>query len=48
MDRTTTFEEMKKYDFDDGIFGGPSSQRKFVFEFYEQYKKSDRGAATNQ
>lgn len=39
---------MKKYDFDDGIFGGPSSQRKFVFEFYEQYKKSDRGAATNQ
>lgn len=33
------FDEMKKYDFDDGRFGGPESQKKFVFEFYEQYKK---------
>ena len=29
------FDEMKKYDFDDGLFGGPSAQKKFVFEFYE-------------
>jgi tyrosine-protein phosphatase SIW14 len=29
-------EEMKKYDFDDGLFGGPSAQIKFVFEFYAQ------------
>ena len=42
------FEEMKKYDFDDGPFGGPSSQRKLVFEFYEKYKKSDRSVATSQ
>lgn len=42
------FDEMKKYDFDDGLFGGPSSQRKFVFEFYEQHKKPDRSAATHQ
>lgn len=26
----------KKYDFNDGLFGGPSAQKKFVFEFYEQ------------
>lgn len=35
------FEEMLKYDFNDGFFGGgPSAQKKFVFEFYEQQKKS--------
>lgn len=34
------FEEMEKYDFNDGFFGGPSAQKKFVFEFYEQQKKS--------
>jgi protein tyrosine/serine phosphatase len=33
------FEEMKKYDFEDGWLGGPSGQKKFVFAFYEQYKK---------
>jgi protein tyrosine phosphatase (PTP) superfamily phosphohydrolase (DUF442 family) len=42
------FDEMKKYDFDDGFFGGPSAQRKFVFEFYEQRQKQDKSAATNQ
>jgi len=42
------FEEMKQYDFDDGFFGGPSAQRKFVFEFYEQRQKPDRSAGTNQ
>ncbi|HEU4715044.1 MAG TPA: dual specificity protein phosphatase family protein [Pyrinomonadaceae bacterium] len=30
------YDEMKKYDFNDGLFGGPSAQKKFVFEFYEQ------------
>ena len=35
------FEEMLKYDFNDGFFGGgPAAQKKFVFEFYEQQKKS--------
>lgn len=36
------FEEMKKYDFDNGFgpFGGPAAQKKFVFQFYEEYKKS--------
>ena len=42
------FDEMKKYDFDDGFFGGPSAQRKFVFEFYEEQQKSGRSAAANQ
>ena len=36
------FDEMKKYDFDDGFFGGPSAQKAFVFEFYEQQQKSGR------
>jgi protein tyrosine/serine phosphatase len=34
------FDEMKKYDFDDGFFGGPAGQKKFVFRFYEEYRKS--------
>ncbi|HXQ70633.1 MAG TPA: hypothetical protein VN844_09110 [Pyrinomonadaceae bacterium] len=35
------FEEMLKYDFNEGFFGGgPSAQKKFVFEFYDQQKKS--------
>lgn len=35
------FEEMLKYDFNDGFFGGgPSAQKKFVFDFYDQQKKS--------
>ncbi len=34
------WEEMKKYDFNSGWFGGgPGDQKKFVFEFYEQNKK---------
>src|SRR4026209_329982 len=31
------FEEMKKYDFDDGPFGGPSAQKKFVFQYFDQH-----------
>jgi tyrosine-protein phosphatase SIW14 len=31
------FEEMKKYDFDHGFFGGPSAQKKFVFWYYQRY-----------
>ena len=38
------FEEMKKYDFDDGPLGGPPSQKKFVFQFFQQYKKAERSA----
>lgn len=35
------FDEMLKYDFNDGFFGGPSAQKKFVFKFYEEWKKSE-------
>ena len=31
------FDEMKRYDFNDGIFGGPTDQKKFVYSFYQQY-----------
>ena len=34
------FEEMKKYDVDGGFVGWSAVQKKFVFEFYEQLKKS--------
>ena len=30
------WEEMKAYDFNDGLFGGPGAQKKFVFNFYQQ------------
>ena len=30
------WEEMKTYDFNDGLFGGPGAQKKFVFNFYQQ------------
>ncbi|HKR23032.1 MAG TPA: dual specificity protein phosphatase family protein [Pyrinomonadaceae bacterium] len=32
------YDEMKKYDFNDSIFGGPSAQKKFVFDFYKQQR----------
>jgi protein tyrosine/serine phosphatase len=35
------FDEMKKYDFEDGFLGGPEAQKKFVFRFYEQQKKAE-------
>lgn len=31
------WDEMKRYDFNDGIFGGPADQKKFVFSFYQNY-----------
>jgi protein tyrosine/serine phosphatase len=34
------FEEMKKYDFNDSIFGGPPAQKKFVFDFYQKSKSN--------
>ena len=30
------WEEMKKYDFESGIFGGPGAQKRFVFSFYQR------------
>jgi tyrosine-protein phosphatase SIW14 len=33
------YDEMKKYDFNSGLFGGPSAQKKFVYSFYEQHKQ---------
>ena len=28
------WQEMKRYDFNDSIFGGPGAQKRFVFSFY--------------
>jgi protein tyrosine/serine phosphatase len=30
------YREMENYDFNHGLFGGPSAQKKFVYAFYEQ------------
>ena len=38
------WEEMKSYDFNDGLFGGPGAQKKFVFDFYQQRVASGSGA----
>lgn len=31
------YDEMKKYDFNNGFFGGPPAQKNFVYSFYEQH-----------
>ncbi|MEA2204162.1 MAG: tyrosine-protein phosphatase [Blastocatellia bacterium] len=36
------YEEMKQYDFNSGLFGGPSAQKRFVYSFYEQHASSGR------
>jgi len=35
--------EMKEYDFDNGIFGGPSAQKKYVYSFYEHHRAAGTG-----
>lgn len=39
------FEEMKQYDFEDGFFGGPAAQKKFVFEFYKRHQQAGSAGA---
>ena len=31
------YREMKQYDFESGLFGGPTSQKTYVYSFYERY-----------
>ena len=33
------YEEMKKYDFESGLFGGPDALKKYVYRFYEASRK---------
>lgn len=37
------YEEMKEYDFNSGIFGGPIAQKRFVYSFYDRHSKSSTG-----
>jgi protein tyrosine phosphatase (PTP) superfamily phosphohydrolase (DUF442 family) len=32
------FKEMTDYEFNDGFFGGPAAQKKFVYSFYDRYR----------
>ena len=38
------WEEMKKYDFESGLFGGPGAQKKFVFSFYQSHHAASTSA----
>ncbi|HEX8175786.1 MAG TPA: dual specificity protein phosphatase family protein [Pyrinomonadaceae bacterium] len=38
------FKEMKEYDFDSGLFGGPMAQKKYVYSFYERHAKAAPGS----
>jgi protein tyrosine/serine phosphatase len=31
------YQEMTEFDFNNGFFGGPSAQKKFVYSYYERY-----------
>lgn len=33
------YQEMRQYDFNSGIFGGPMAQKKYVYSFYERHGK---------
>jgi tyrosine-protein phosphatase SIW14 len=33
------FAEMKQYDFDSGLFGGPKAQKKFVYAYEKQHAR---------
>jgi tyrosine-protein phosphatase SIW14 len=32
------YQEMKEYDFNSGLFGGPMAQKKYVYSFYERHR----------
>lgn len=34
------YKEMTEFDFNNGFFGGPSAQKKFVYSYYEQHAAS--------
>jgi protein tyrosine/serine phosphatase len=36
------YREMKQYDFEDGFFGGPTAQKKYVYAFYERHATENR------
>ncbi len=38
------YEEMKQYDFNNGFFGGPGAQKRFVYSFYEKYRAGNSKA----
>lgn len=37
------YKEMKEYDFENGIFGGPTAQKKYVYSFYERHSSNAGG-----
>ena len=37
------YQEMTEYDFNNGLFGGPGAQKKFVYSFFERYRATSAG-----
>ena len=37
------YREMKQYDFENGFFGGPAAQKKFVYSYYERRTAAHSG-----
>jgi protein tyrosine/serine phosphatase len=33
------YQEMVEYDFNNGIFGGPGAQKRYVYAFYDRYRR---------
>lgn len=42
------YQEMKEYDFNSGIFGGPIAQKRFVYAFYERYGKTASSSSSRR
>ena len=41
------YQEMEKYDFNNGIFAGPGAQKKYVYAFYDRYSR-EHGQTTTR
>ena len=41
------WDEMRQYDFNNGLFGGPGAQKKFVYSFYQNFLAASKAAKTN-
>jgi protein tyrosine/serine phosphatase len=41
------WDEMKQYNFNNGLWGGPTAQKRFVFSFYQNFLTSSKAAKTN-
>jgi tyrosine-protein phosphatase SIW14 len=41
------WDEMKQYDFNNGLLGGPTAQKRFVYSFYKNFLAASKADKTN-